>query len=202
MQFVGQKCSEWPIIWIYGVFWWFLSISKIFLIFTENCPIFGQKNTRFFADAAKIWENDFRRKVYAFFQKWSNWPKLWYKCSLGYPLEPHVAIFWYFEFQPFYGGKFVTKGAFLVKKPKIMTKNAIFSWIRLYKMAKTQNIKKLLHGVLEGTLRNISTINWVNWTIFEKTHRLSVENYFPKFLLSRQKNGCFLPKNRAIFAKN
>ena len=101
MQFLCQKCFKWPIIWIYGVFWWFLLISKIFLDFYRKLPNFWAKNTRFFADAAKIWKNNFQRKVYAFFQKWSNWPNLWYKCTLGYPLEKYVWIFWYFEFQPF-----------------------------------------------------------------------------------------------------
>ena len=83
-----------------------------------------------------------------------------------------------------------------------MIKKAIFVVIWTHKKAKTQNIKKSPFEVLEGTLRNISTRNWGNWTFFEKMHTFSVENFFPKFLTRRQKNGCFLPKNRAIFGRN
>ena len=36
----------------------------------------------------------------------------------------------------------------------------------------------------------------------KKTHNFSVEIFVPKFVLRRLKNGCFLPKNRAIFYEN
>ena len=68
------------------------------------------------------------------------------------------------------------------------------SCIWAHKTAKTQNIKKSILDVLEGTLRNISTINWVNWTIFEKTHKLSVKNFFSNFFPIGKKTGVFCPK--------
>ena len=40
-----------------------------FVNFYQKLPDFWAKNTRFFADAAKILETNLRRKVYAFFKK-------------------------------------------------------------------------------------------------------------------------------------
>ena len=67
---------------------------------------------------------------------------------------------------------------------------------------KQQKIQKSLGAVLEGTLGYIYTKNLVNWTFFLEKHILSGEVFSPKFLPCWQKNGCFLPKNRAIFCKN
>ena len=82
--------QKWPKIAIFGPkmlqmtcnldIWCILMIFidfQIFFNFYRKLPDFWAKNTNFFADAAKIWENDFQRKVYAFFQKWSNRPNLW-----------------------------------------------------------------------------------------------------------------------------
>ena len=75
-----------------------------------------------------------------------------------------------------------------------MAKNAILSRIWPYKKAETQNIKKSLFEVLEGTLRNISTRNWVNWTFFEKMHNVPSKICSPNFCPSAKKWVSFCPK--------
>ena len=82
-----------------GDFYWFPKLCK----FSPKLPDFWAKNTRFFADAAKIWEKKLRRKVYAFLGKRSNWLNFWYKCTLGYPLGLHIGIFLFLFFCLFIG---------------------------------------------------------------------------------------------------
>ena len=56
--------------------------------FRQNRP----KNARFLAKNGHFWRFSgmpvekvkFRRKIHQVLGKWSNWPKNWYKCTLGY----------------------------------------------------------------------------------------------------------------------
>ena len=175
----------------------FYGFPKIFKFLPIIAQFLGKKHL-FFCRRGKNLGKWFSTESLCVFSKMVQLTQIMVQMLLGVPSRTPCSDFLIFWVSAFLWRQICDKRGFFGKKNKLMTKNAILSWIRLYKMAKTQNIKKSLHGVLEGTLRNISTINWVNWTIFEKTHRLSVENHFPKFLPRRQKNGCFLPKNRAI----
>ena len=54
--------------------------------FRQNRP----KNARFFTKNGNFWrfsgipiKKNLRRKMYLVLGKWSNWPKNWYKCTLG-----------------------------------------------------------------------------------------------------------------------
>ena len=86
------------------------------------------------------------------------------------------------------------KWLFFIQNRKIMTKKAIFSWIRPYKKTKNPKIQKSLCAILEGTLGYIYTKNLVNWTFFLETHKLSGKVFFPNFYRVGKKMGVFCPK--------
>ena len=86
------------------------------------------------------------------------------------------------------------KWLFFIQNRKIMTKKAIFSWIRPYKKTKNLKIQKSLCAVLKGTLGYIYTKNLVNWTFFLETHKLSGRVFSPNFCPVGKKTGVFCPK--------
>ena len=72
-------------------FYWFPKFWK----FSPKIARFLGKKPVFFRDSAKIKKN-LRGKIYLLLGKWSNWPKNWYKCTLGSLLQHNEELFWIF----------------------------------------------------------------------------------------------------------
>ena len=89
-------------------------------------PFFWQKMVIFAEIRACRFQNKFRRKINQVLGKWSNWPKSWYKCTLGYLLQLQRGIFGYFAFLQFYGCRNAPRGRFLGK-----IVNFYFGWLCL-----------------------------------------------------------------------
>ena len=63
-----------------------------FVNFRQFLADFWAKKRHFFADAAKIFEKNFRRKIYLVLGKCFNWSSVWYKCSPGYPPQSWLVV--------------------------------------------------------------------------------------------------------------
>ena len=82
----------------------------------RKMPVFWQKNAKnchFCRNSGIQLKKKCRRKINQVLGKWSNWPKNWYKCTLGYLLQLQRGIFGYFAFLQFYGCRNATRGRFL-----------------------------------------------------------------------------------------
>ena len=174
-----------------------------FVNFRQFLADFWPKNCHFFADAAKNFEKKFQRKIYLVLGKCCNWPSFWYKCSLGYP--PQNLFFGFLIFLVFAEilGHLWVEGAYFDWKSTKIGKNwphRLTNGPISQKILKKSKIRKT--SFVEGTLGNIYTKNWANWSIFLGLDRFSVEIFFRKFLPRQRKNGGFWAQNRPKTVKN
>ena len=91
-----------------------------FVNFRQFLADFWPKNRNFFADAAKISEKKFQRKIELVLGKWSNWSINWQKCTQGYRLSNKLWISFFFLILRL---PKCNKRAFFVKKQAILPQN-------------------------------------------------------------------------------
>ena len=174
-----------------------------FVNFRQFLADFWAKKRHFFADASKIFEKNFRRKIYLVLGKCFNWSSFWYKCSLGYPPQNLWFRFLiFFVFAEILGHLWAEGGYFDWKSTKISKKCPPRITNGPLSQQKQKKSKIKITSFVEGTLRNIYTKNWTNWNIFQGLDSFSVEIFFRNFLPRQQKNDGFLAKKRQKIVEN
>ena len=128
--------------------------------FRQNRPknaLFLAKNGHFCRNSGMQLKKKLWRKINQVLGKWSNWPKNWYKCTLGYLLQLQMGIFGYLAFLQFYGCRNASRGRFLAKNGQIYPKIALSAHLGSRKIVKKQNIQKSRCKVVANTPRYIYT---------------------------------------------
>ena len=103
-------------------------------------PLFWPKTVIFcdFKNVLKMYF--FRGKVLFFLGKWSNWPKNWYKCTLGPLLQLLPNLNLIFGVFAILQDPICAEGVYFGQFWAIFTKNSRLRTYRVRKMPKTPNI--------------------------------------------------------------
>ena len=104
-------------------------------------PFFGKKWRIFTIFAPFFSKPDFKRKFYLLLGKWSQWPHICYKPSVGCPLQAYGSTFWILDNFFWDFGSFMSqKGHFWVKMAQNWKKLKLFwqnkPWYQQIRMQK------------------------------------------------------------------